>query len=219
MGCKHRKVKNLKGIKFGKLTVLDFVRIDKNYKSVWLCKCDCGKEIEVVGGNLTSGNQKSCGCNKEKRIKWASNLNKTHGDTGTKLYKIWIGMKNRCNCAGNNGYKNYGARGIKVCDEWNKSYINFKEWALKNGYKDGLSIDRVNVNKDYEPNNCRWVTIKEQANNRRSNHLITYKGETHNITEWARKNNVEPYIIFSRLRNGWSVEKALNEKVRRLKRR
>ena len=133
-----------------------------------------------------------------------------HGWRHTRLYNTWDDMKKRCfnqNCP---NYKWYGARGITMCDEWCNSFVCFRDWALSSGYNDELTIDRVDVNGNYDPNNCRWVTIKEQANNKRTNRYLTFQGETHTITEWAQKLNVNRKTMWDRIaRLGWSVERAL----------
>ena len=122
-------------------------------------------------------------------------------------------MRERCNTPSCKGYKNYGGRGISVCEEWG-NFVVFKEWAISNGYNDKLSLDRINVNGNYEPNNCRWATSKEQANNKRNNHLITYLGETKTMTEWAETTGIKVATIWARLQRGWTVEKTLTQAVK-----
>ena len=138
------------------------------------------------------------------------------------LNKIFNGIKQRCYNVNYNRYNDYGGRGIKLCPEWNnrelvphnknttKGFLAFKEWALNNGFSDHLTIDRIDVNKDYSPDNCRWITYKEQANNRRNNRCITYNGKTQTIAQWAEELNMNPRKLRSRLRYGWSIEKAFN---------
>lgn len=186
------------GEKYGRLTVLD--NTQGCYKI--LCKCDCGVIKTYQSGNLKSGATRSCGCLKNL----GNNLK--HGDRHTRLYKIWKAMRERCNTKSCSAYKNYGARGIKVCSEWN-DYLTFKEWALSSGYTDELTIDRINVNDNYEPSNCRWATYKNQANNTRHNHFVTFNNETKTISEWADILGVKPHLILNRIRRGWSVEDAL----------
>lgn len=157
-------MKDLSGLKFGKLTVLKFINKDKNYHCKWLCQCDCGNQKEILDTHLITGKIKSCGClNKEKITK--------HGQSHSKLYYIYYAMKQRCYKKNAKNYKNYGGRGIKICNEWLNNFISFYNWAIKNGYKEDakrgqFTIDRINVNGNYEPNNCRWINIIEQQKNK-----------------------------------------------------
>ena len=138
-----------------------------------------------------------------------------HGETGTPLYNMWHHMKQRCYNIKNHNYKDYGGRGIAVCDEWRNSYLVFKAWAVNNGYKEGLTIDRIDNNKGYSPNNCRWATRKQQARNRRSTRLTTYKGVTKPLAEWCEILSLNYWTVVSRLdRLGWSIEDALGGGIR-----
>ena len=132
-----------------------------------------------------------------------------HGMYGTRLYSIWQNMKNRCYYIRSIEFARYGGRGIKVCKEWRESFQNFFDWAIRNGYADNLTIDRIDVNGDYCPENCRWATPKEQQNNRRNNHPLTYKGKTQTVSEWANELSISESTIRTRLWRGCSVEKAL----------
>lgn len=192
-----RTMKVKVGDKYGMLTVIDN---SKGFSKV-LCKCDCGSLKTYRSNNLTSGNTKSCGC-------VGSKGNTKHGDRHTRLYGIWRGIKERCNTPSCSTYKNYGGRGITICDEW-LDYLSFKEWALKNGYQENLSIDRINVNGNYEPSNCRWVDYYVQANNTRCNHFLTFNNETLTITQWARKQKLSPSTIYRRLEKGLSIGEVL----------
>ena len=140
-----------------------------------------------------------------------------HGDRpkgkNVRLYNIWSQMCERCNNPSFVGFSQYGGRGISVCSEWLKSYEAFKKWALDNGYNDELTIDRIDVDGNYEPNNCRWATPKEQANNRRTNRMLSYSGETHNVESWCCITGLPRHIVDGRLRRGWSVEKTLSTPV------
>lgn len=131
----------------------------------------------------------------------------------SKLYNKWHSMKNRCNNIKSKDYKNYGGRGIRVCEEW-LNYSKFREWSLSEGYIEGLTIERINNDKDYEPNNCKWITMKEQQRNKRNNRLITHNNKTLTMVEWGEIYNIHPDRIGSRLKSGWSIEKALTEKVK-----
>lgn len=139
-----------------------------------------------------------------------------HGDSGTRLFKIWCGMRKRCNCKTYYQYYLYGGRGIKICDEW-ENYINFKKWALKNNYNNNLSIDRIDTNKNYEPNNCRWVDKYTQANNKRNNVKITYNNETHTIAEWSKILNIPYPVLWQRHKKKWKAEDILFKEYRKLK--
>lgn len=162
-------MQDLTGNKFHRLTVLGFIRKDRHYNSYWLCRCDCGNETAVTAGRLRSGHTKSCGCYSiEKAKETCIKRNTTHGLSEHRLYNIWCNMKERCFNPNNPDYiKWYGSRGITICDEWKNSFQSFYDWAINNGYSDELSIDRKDVNGNYEPGNCRWATAKEQVKNQR----------------------------------------------------
>lgn len=162
------KTKDMLGQRFGKLTVIAFAGVDENNKAEWKCRCDCGNEVIVTGGNLRSGNTTSCGCVHKKQLSERnSKLLTTHGMSKTRLYTIWTDMKQRCGNPNDKYYYLYGGRGISVCSEWKSNFKSFAEWALANGYQDNLSIDRIDNDKGYCSDNCRWATAKEQANNKR----------------------------------------------------
>jgi hypothetical protein len=166
------KSSELIGKRFGRLTVVEQVE-RVNYRARFLCVCDCGNKKIVLGQNLLSGHVKSCGClhseiaNKKIEKYNLSEGREIHGQAKTRLYTIWEGIKTRCLKEAHHTYKDYGGRGIKVCPEWETSYIAFQEWALANGYADNLSIDRIDVNGDYCPDNCRWADPSTQAYNKR----------------------------------------------------
>lgn len=136
-------------------------------------------------------------------------MNYKHGKRHTRIYNIWRSMRQRCYNPNTNRYKNYGAKGVIVCDEWRNSFEAFYEWAMQSGYKEGLTIDRKDTNGNYEPTNCRWATQKSQQNNRENNHLLTHNGETHTIAEWSEKTGIKKGTICARLKSGWSVVETL----------
>lgn len=193
-----------KGEKFGRLTVL--ADVSGTWNTPCECRCICGTITSPRIGNLKSNNTKSCGCTHYET------KNTTHGESKTKLYAIWCSMKGRCTYPSYTGFENYGGRGISVCDEWAHDFVTFKKWAIANGYRDGLTIDRKDMNGNYSPDNCRWATYKEQNNNRRNNHLVEYQGQTKTVTQWAEYYNIKPKLLFNRLRRGWEIERALTEK-------
>ena len=188
---------DLSGQKFGKLTAIKVVDKTTRFESVWLCKCDCGNLTKVPCTRLKSGKTKSCGSYNVERLKNRSNC---HGKTKTRVYTIWGKMKSRCTQKNSPAYKRYGGRGITVCDEWSKNFMNFYNWSMANGYQDNLTIDRIDNDKGYYPDNCRWVTMKEQQNNRSTNHFIEHNGEKLTIAQWAEKLNVYPSTIYDRIR-------------------
>lgn len=209
----------LKGKKYGRLTVIKEceTKIRKKYdKNIyWICKCTCGKETIVPATKLVSGHTKSCGCYQREK---AALCNSTHKETKTRLYIIWQGIKRRCTNLNSNNYKNYGLKGISICEEWKENYLAFKHWAKKNGYSDSLTIDRIDSKGNYEPRNCRWVSQKVQQNNRSNNRYIIYNGQCHTLSEWSDITGISKSVIDSRLNKlHWSEEKTLSTPLRRKK--
>lgn len=204
--------KDLTGKKFYYLLVLNKTRKDKNGHWYWRCKCDCGNIKEILGSHLMQGNVKSCGCYNSKR---ASKFCKDKTIIPNKrIMYIWQSMKQRCYNQKSISYKNYGAKGIKICDEWKNNPKLFYNWAIENGYRDDLTIDRIDSNKDYCPKNCRWVDWKTQMRNTNRNVIITYKGETNCVKYFIDKYNLNKFAIYSRLREKWNVKDAIEKPVK-----
>ena len=216
------KLINLAGQRFGKLTVIkrveDKILPSGRHTTMWLCQCDCGNYTTVSSGHLRANKIKSCGC-LIKEI--ASEINKTHGKAKSRLYNVWSSMKARCCNPNNNRYKNYGGRGIKVCDEWKNDFMNFHNWAMQNGYDETAlrgkcTIDRINVNGNYCPENCRWVTMGVQLKNTTQNRMLTYKGMTKPFKEWSDELGINYHSLYTRLEKGWSIDKAFKTPIRPL---
>lgn len=186
------RVHDLTGQKFGRLTVIGLDTSKETRKTYWICQCECGKISSHRSDGLLGGHIKSCGCYKSEQDALNVAKNHTHKQSGTRLYHIWQGMKERCHNQNSPNYKNWGARGIKVCEEWKNSFETFYQWAMENGYKSNLTIDRIDNNAGYNPQNCRWATNKEQCRNRRSNVYITIGKTTKTLKEWCEVFNL-PY--------------------------
>lgn len=182
----------------------------KNGKTYWECLCTCGNKFIAEGSNIRQGHTKSCGCLRSRYAK-----RKSHGQINTKLYSKWNSMKTRCNNPNHDSFINYGNKGIEVCEEWNNSFEKFYDWSIDSGYSEGLSLDRVDNSKGYYPENCRWVEFKEQGRNKTNNRLLTYKGKTLCLSEWAETMGLPDYVLRNRLNRGWSVEKSLTTPVKR----
>lgn len=215
------KTESMVGKEYGFLTVLkiDHWKQIKTGKRAYVrCKCRCGNEIVVCAYALTQGGTKSCGCYSKTRT---SALFKTHGLSNTRIYRIFHDMHRRCEDESRDSYSIYGARGITVCPEWSgkDGFIRFYEWSMENGYEDRLSIDRIDSNGNYSPDNCRWADDITQANNTRCNKHITCAGETHTIAEWGRITGIKSSNISERLHYGWSIEEALGYMEHKLVRR
>ena len=203
----NKRVEVNAGDRYGKLTIIKEVE-PRYFPSghivrQFLCKCDCGNEVVAGLQMIRQGHRKSCGC-------IASEGNRTHKDvirkddstkclSETRIYHIWGAMKRRCNNPKSQSYKDYGGRGIKVCNEWQK-FKPFYEWAMENGYTDELTIDRIDVNGNYEPSNCRWATPLEQGSNKRNNRNITYNGITKTLAQWSRETGLSQVVILDRLK-------------------
>ena len=208
---------DITGERYGQLTVIAPHHKDNRGEWCWLCKCDCGNETITTGYRLRSGKTRSCGClQRELR---SAGFRKTHGKTDTPLYTAWLNMRSRCYNTSNIMYDHYGGRGIRVCDEWRNDSTAFIDWAESNGYREGLTIDRIDVNGNYEPGNCRWVDKKTQYLNRTDSHFVTAFGKTQTIKEWADESGLNYDTIERRINAyGWSPEDAVSKKSRRKKR-
>lgn len=209
------KIIDLTGKKFGRLTVIEQATSNNKNRTMWRCVCECGNETIVYSYHLRNGSSTSCGC---FRREVASNRT-THGKTNSRIYHIWAMMKERCFCPTLEAYENYGGRGITVCDEWKNDFQAFYDWAIANGYKDDLTIDRINVDGNYEPSNCRWSTMEEQANNKRNNHYLTARGETKTVAQWSKTLGLKIQVIRSRIHYGWTDEDVLYRPVQIHKKR
>jgi len=193
---------------FGRLKVEEFSHKNKWYKRFWKCRCECGSICIVIEKSLLKGETKSCGClRKETR----RDNGRTHGLSGTKLYGVWRNMLTRCEYTRCKSYKDYGARGIKVCDEWHNPE-GFFQWAIGNGYREGLELDRINTNGGYCAENCRFIPRIDNAHNKRNNRFLTVNGETKTLAEWARETGCKYTTILTRLKTGMAPEKAIRSK-------
>lgn len=195
-GCKkyERRSEDLTGKRFGRLCVTGFERMGTQGKSYWSCVCDCGNKSIVERSALLSGGTTSCGCGQRDAVT-------THGMSDDPLYNSWRSMKHRCSSPNHESYERYGGRGITVCDDWVK-FENFRDWSLDNGYTPGLSIDRIDNNAGYYPENCRWADIYTQNNNMSSNHRVRYNGISHTVAEWARIFNIRYRKLHDRICKG-----------------
>lgn len=194
------------GERFSKLVVLK--EVFREGKGRWvLCKCDCGNEKIVSLSNLRQGNVKSCRCLLHNAT------TKTHGGKGTRLYRIWAGIKSRCNNPHVQEYPRYGGRGITLCKEW-LDFDVFREWSNNNGYSDDLTIERIDVNGNYSPENCKWITLADQSRNRRNTIYVTYNNQEKTLKQWSKDTGIKYSVLFSRLKYlGWATEKAFTEPV------
>lgn len=196
---------DLTGQRFGRLQVIEKDCLRGKGNTKWICRCDCGEYTVCRTDHLASGFTRSCGClSRERTTK--------HNQCNTRLYTIWRTMKGRCYNPKKNNYKNYGGRGITVCDEWKDNFQAFYDWSMANGYREDLTIDRIDSNGKYEPGNCRWASRIEQNNNTSRNRCLTYNGETHTVSEWSKITGISRSTLQHRLVHGWTVERMLTEK-------
>lgn len=206
MGSKFER--DLRGRRFGLLKVVSRNR-KKTGGEYWDCRCKCGNTKTVLASNLLTLKTQSCGCLQKQR---ASEATRTHGESKTRLYGIWKGMRNRCYNPNVRSYKDYGGRGIVVCQEW-QEYEGFRKWALENGYDDTLTIERKNCDGNYEPTNCEWIPLPEQGKNTRKNRYIEYDGKRMTLTEWSRYLGGGPNLVTTRLQRGWTEEAAVSTPI------
>lgn len=193
-----RKIIDLSGKKFNRLTVVKESH-KKNGHIYWVCRCDCGNEKAIKGYDINSGHTKSCGCFRKAA---SGNRRRTHGKTGTPEHRTWMSMHSRCYNKKTPNYKNYGGRDISVSSRW-KVFENFLKDMGEKPFREA-SLDRINNSGNYSLENCRWASRTDQANNRRSNRLIAFRNKTMNITQWAKELNVKPFVLYARLKLGWS---------------
>jgi hypothetical protein len=202
---------DLVGARFGELIVLEKVPRLKSNTTRWKCKCDCGKIIETTRSSLIKGSSKSCGCLcKKLSTQRIIKVNTKHNLSRTRIYRIWTGIKNRVKGNIKDNKKYYFDRNIKICDEWEKDFIKFYNWSIQNGYSDNLSIDRIDVNGDYKPDNCRWATIKQQNRNKQNTTYLTLNGKTLSMGEWKEKLDIPFSTMVNRKRKGLSDEQILD---------
>lgn len=197
---------NVIGRKFGKLTVVERLPKNSHGEAVWRCICDCGNEHMATSHNLIYGVSKQC---KECKIAQIAQSNTKHNCKPKRLHEIWTNMKTRCHNPNYELYNRYGGRGITICDEWEKSFNEFRDWALKSGYADDLTLDRIDNDGNYCPENCKWSTRTEQANNRHTNRILVLDGIKDTMANWSRKTGIPYWLIQDRLYSGWSDEKTL----------
>lgn len=212
-----KNVIDMTGQHYGRYTVLEYIGQNKDHKAVWKCRCECGTIKNVSGKDLRSGNTKSCGCyNRDKAMQNPALWKPKHGLSKHPLHQVWSDIKTRCYNKKDRSYKWYGARGIKLCDVW-MDFKAFYEWSIKNGYENGLTLDRINPNGNYSPDNCRWVGMKIQQNNRRNNKMLNINGVSKTMSEWADEYDVNYRLVKSRIRAGWTPEKALSQRKQDIK--
>lgn len=212
------KLSDLTGQQFSRLKVLGKAGKDKRGATLWLCECSCGERTTALAYQLRNGGKKSCGCLSREKAK--ENFTK-HGDWGSRLHVLWKGIKSRCYNPNNVSYKNYGGRGIKMCLEWKDNFVAFRDFMLSIGYDDTLptgiqTIERINVNGNYEPSNCKLVSKKEQNYNKRISRVYTYKGETKTLTEFSEEYKLDVENLYNRIDNyGYTIEEAIEKPIRK----
>lgn len=213
---------DLTGKKFGRLTVVRKKYIPKNGRNriYWECICECGSRVDARVDSLTTGLVQSCGCLKKEQDLKNLTANHSHKMSGTRLYHTWMGMKGRCHNPNNASFERYGGRGIEVCEEWRNSFEPFHKWALENGYSDNKTIERINNNGNYSPDNCKWADNKEQSRNRRSNIKVSYQGGKITLMELSEISGISYGTISGRYERGDrgnQLLRSIGEKPKRIK--
>lgn len=203
---------DLSNQRFGKLIVEGRAGKDSSGHSTWNCKCDCGGVTVARGSHLKYGYIQSCGCLVAETL---AKQSRTHGLEHTRLYRIWKGMLVRCYNPKSNRYHRYGGRGITVCEDWKNSVTAFYKWAIKNGYRDDLTIERKDNDGPYSPDNCIWVTMKVQLNHTSRSRNVTLNGVTKTLSQWAEETGIKTNVIYGRLNRGWPIERAVTEPLRK----
>ena len=209
MGYHKINFETLKGKKYGRLTVIEVAGKNKHGHTLMKCVCDCGNEKNVAIGDLNCGSVSSCGCLGKENKTHLGKISRKHGMCNTRLYRIYKGMLGRCNNPNKSDYKYYGAKGVTVSKEWEENPKKFIEWSLNNGYRDGLTIDRIDVTKGYCSDNCRWIEFSKQATNKRNSVYLEYKGVRKPLVEWAKQLGVSQYVLYGRRRLGYTDEETI----------
>lgn len=210
--------KDLTGQKFNRLTVISRDKSKRTRRGTyWLCRCDCGNYTVVDRYKLISGHTKSCGCYQRERSREIHRKTIKHNMSKTRIYRVWSSMMDRCFNPNSKERRLYGGRGITVCEEW-RDFRNFCKWAYETGYQEDAAygkctIDRIDVNGNYEPSNCRWVDLKAQSRNTRCNVVVDYQGEKHCLSEWAEIKGISYNRLHQRIKSGWTFEQAIETPV------
>ena len=210
-GC-LKKFKDISGNKINSWNVLKYSHKNKRNSAMYICQCECGEIKIIEGTTLTNNRSNSCGCKKNYNIKHGMSNKNNKNEIERKLYRKWEAIKQRCYNSKNISYKNYGALGVKVCKDWLDDFYNFYKWSIKSGYEVGLTIDRIDSNGDYEPDNCRFLTHSEQQNNKKHHHYVTYNGETKNVSQWEKHLGINKGVLRVNLIKGVSMEDFLKKR-------
>lgn len=214
VGIRSKRSIDITGKKINMLTAVKY-EYSKNGKEYWLFHCDCGNDKIMQKGNVTHGGTKSCGCQIKEAVAESNKRRAKHGCCKSyhksRLYRIWNNAKQRCLNPNRKDYERYGGRGITFCDEWKEDFSKFRDWAIENGYKEDLTLERIDNDKGYSPYNCKWITRTEQQRNTRQNRFYTINGETKTLTEWCEIYGKVPNTVKYRLKIGMSIEEALKK--------